>query len=249
MNVLNESAISGAIATQGMCQTPSLYQNQTSLPQMNQQNIQQIQPICTSNANTNTNQVDFLLQNKIPSCSNQGGGLCGDGFSWYSNEDISKNEQQESKKPEWQTVNRKHKRISRQRPAEVAEQINTANRYKSLSLMHCDDDITGNDSETDTTNKKKDPKPSPFYMYGVTDYKAMVENLAKAVDEETYFTKTLSNNTVRISTISSETYRKLICHIQDQKNNAPYISNQTGQSLQNCNTRSTSFNFNERNQE
>jgi hypothetical protein len=45
----------------------------------------------------------------------------------------------------------------------------------------------------------------------------MVENLAKVVDEETYFTKTLSNNTVRISTLSSETYRKLIRHIQDEK--------------------------------
>jgi hypothetical protein len=45
----------------------------------------------------------------------------------------------------------------------------------------------------------------------------MVDNLAKAVDEETYFTKTLSNNTVRISPLSPETYRKLIRHIQDEK--------------------------------
>jgi hypothetical protein len=51
----------------------------------------------------------------------------------------------------------------------------------------------------------------------VSDYKAMVENLAKAVDEETYFTKTLSNNTVRISPQSLEIYRKLMRHIQDEK--------------------------------
>jgi hypothetical protein len=51
--------------------------------------------------------------------------------------------------------------------------------------MHCDDDITGNVSEPDTANKKK--KGSifpPIYIYGVTDYKAMVGNLAKAVDEK-----------------------------------------------------------------
>jgi capsid portal protein len=81
--------------------------------------------------------------------------------------------------------------------------------------MHCDDDITGNVSETDIANREKErsyPLP-PIYIYGAMDYKAMVENLAKAVDEETYFTKTLSNNTVRISIISSETYRKLIRHI------------------------------------
>jgi hypothetical protein len=58
--------------------------------------------------------------------------------------------------------------------------------------MHCNVDITGNVSETDTANKKKILTPTPpIYISGVTDYKALVENFAKAVDEETYFTKTL----------------------------------------------------------
>jgi hypothetical protein len=114
------------------------------------------------------------------------------------------------------TVRHKRKRISRQKSAETAEQIITANRYESLSHMHCDD-ITENVSGRDTANKgKKNPKPSPIYIYGVTDYKAMVQKLAKALDEETYFTKTLSNNTVRIGIITSETYRKLIHHIKDE---------------------------------
>jgi ribosomal protein S25 len=118
-------------------------------------------------------------------------------------------------KPEWQTVSHKCKRISRQKSAEMAEQINTANRYESLPHMHCDDDITGNASVADTANKKKkkDSKPLPICIYGVMDYKAMVENLAKAVDEETYFTKTLSNK----SKLSSETCRKLMRHIQDEQ--------------------------------
>jgi hypothetical protein len=58
---------------------------------MNQQNIQQIQHIYTSNAKANTNQADILLQNNIPSCSNQDGGLRGNGFSWYKHEDTSEN--------------------------------------------------------------------------------------------------------------------------------------------------------------
>jgi hypothetical protein len=45
----------------------------------------------------------------------------------------------------------------------------------------------------------------------------MVRNLAKAVDEETYFTKTPSDNTVRTTALSSEIYRKLIHYIQDEK--------------------------------
>jgi hypothetical protein len=121
---------------------------------MNQQAIQQIQPIYTSKAKPN--EANILLQNNIPSCSNQDGGLRGDGFSWYSDEDINENEQQKiEKKTEWQTVSHKRKRKSRQKSAETAEQINTANRYESLSCMHCDDDITGNASERDTANKKK----------------------------------------------------------------------------------------------
>jgi hypothetical protein len=34
------------------------------------------------------------------SCSNQNGGLRGDSFSWYSDEDMSGNEQEIEKKPE-----------------------------------------------------------------------------------------------------------------------------------------------------
>jgi hypothetical protein len=41
-----------------------------------------------SNAKAETTQTDILLQNNIPSCSNQDGGFRGDGFSWYSDEDI-----------------------------------------------------------------------------------------------------------------------------------------------------------------
>jgi hypothetical protein len=70
------------------CKSPSLYQNQTSLHQTSQQTKQQIQPIYTSNANTNINQDDILLQNNIPSC-----GLRDNGFSWYSDEDISEIDQ------------------------------------------------------------------------------------------------------------------------------------------------------------
>jgi hypothetical protein len=129
MIVSNESADSGTIAAQGVRQTPSLYQNQTSLHQMNQQTTQQIQPIYTSNANANTNQADILLQNNIPPYSNQDGGLRGDGFSWYSDEYNIENKQEIVKQPEWQTVSHKPKRISRQKSAETAEQMNTANRH------------------------------------------------------------------------------------------------------------------------
>jgi hypothetical protein len=89
---------------------------------MKQRTVQQIQPIYTSNANANTNQANILLQNNTRSCSNQDGGVRGDDFSWFSDEDIRENEQQElEKKSEWQTVSHNCKRINRQKSAEMAE--------------------------------------------------------------------------------------------------------------------------------
>jgi hypothetical protein len=75
---------------------------------MNQQTIQRIQSTYTSNAKANTIQADMLLLNNIPSCSNQDGGLREDGFSLYTDEGISENEQHElEKEPEWQSVSHK----------------------------------------------------------------------------------------------------------------------------------------------
>jgi hypothetical protein len=59
-----------------------------------------LQLLYTSNANANTNEAEILLQNNILACSNQENELRNDGFSWYSHENISENEQQEiEKKP------------------------------------------------------------------------------------------------------------------------------------------------------
>jgi hypothetical protein len=75
--------------------------------------MQWIQLIYTSNAKANINQADILLQNNIPSCSNQDGELCGDDFSWYSDEDIKENKQQEiEQKPSGKPLSHKLMRIN-----------------------------------------------------------------------------------------------------------------------------------------
>jgi hypothetical protein len=98
MNLSNESAVSGAIATQGMSQTPSLYQNQTSLHQINRQTIQQFNPYTRQTQTQTQIKPTYYSKSNIPSCSNQDGGPRGDGFSWYIDEDISESEQQEREK-------------------------------------------------------------------------------------------------------------------------------------------------------
>ncbi|CAH1102501.1 unnamed protein product [Psylliodes chrysocephalus] len=57
---------------------------------------------------------------------------------------------------------------------------------------------------------------SNIYIYGVTDYGAMIANLTAATAAETYYTKTLSNNTVIINPTNPDTYRKLIHHLRNE---------------------------------
>jgi hypothetical protein len=96
----------------------------------------------------------MLLQNNIPSCSKQASGLNDDGFSWYSDEENSENEQKVLERiPAWQTVRHKRKRLTRQKPAEREEQINTTNRYESLSI--CEKDTTGNVIKASPDKKEK----------------------------------------------------------------------------------------------
>jgi hypothetical protein len=45
----------------------------------------------------------------------------------------------------------------------------------------------------------KDPKPHPIFIYGVTNYKQMIENISQIVDPEAYHTKTFPDNSVKIN--------------------------------------------------
>jgi hypothetical protein len=67
--------------------------------------------------------------------------------------------------------------------------------------------------------RKKNPKPHQSTYTASRTIKLWLKTSPKLSTKkpETYFTKTRSNNTVRISALSPETYRKLIRHIQDEK--------------------------------
>jgi hypothetical protein len=62
-------------------------------------------------------------------------------------------------------------------------------QVESLSHMQCDDDVPEMSLKKIQLIRKS------------TDYKAMVENLIKDVEEGAYFTKTLSNNTVIVKNL------------------------------------------------
>jgi hypothetical protein len=118
-------------------------------------------------------------------------------------------EEGSSKKHQWQTVSNKRKRTNYQTPAEIAEQIQTTNKFESLSEPP--------PTSTNPVNPKREPEPPPIYIYGVDDFKTMLSNLATVTENETYIGKALPNNTIKLMSNTAETYRKLIQHVRDEK--------------------------------
>jgi hypothetical protein len=206
MKSSNESAVSGAIATQGVCQTPSLYQNQTLFHQLNQQPIQQIQPIIHIERKHKSSRHFTPKQHTI--MQQPGRWTPRRRLQLVQRWRYQRKWTTDRTETEWQTVSHKRERI-KQTPWPLARKRTQYHQQVWITLLHA---LLWWRNRKCLWNRysqweKEDPKsPSPpIYIRGVTDYKAMVANLVKVVDGETYFTKTLSNSTVRISSLTSET--------------------------------------------
>lgn len=219
-----------ALQNQTVMQMPQIYQNQVSqystnsqLPLMypNQLTTNQTmpygyyqQPNQTSSSPSASTNVNSTLVMSQTSSSHQNNDANDNKFEYFSDDSMSNDEteDQNTKTHSWQNVRPKRKRFHRQISPEKEQQIKITNRFQSLS------EVGHNDCETQAnpTNKKpNDPKPPPIFIYGVTDYKAMVENLAEVTADETYFTKALANNTIKINPQTADTYRKLIRHLRE----------------------------------
>lgn len=126
---------------------------------------------------------------------------------------MEENAPAKTKEHSWQAVTKKRKRSKETTQKEY--QIQTSNKYQSLPM---EDSHERSEKEEQSNNiKTKHPKPPPIYIYGVTNFQAMIDNLAKTTEEETYYTRTLSNNTVKINPKTPETYRKLVRHLRDEE--------------------------------
>jgi hypothetical protein len=79
------------------------------------------------------------------------------------------------------------------------EQLKITNRFQPLT----NEDSDNNHLENISTNRNNDNvishKPPPIYIYGVTNYKEMVQNLSLATEMETYNTKSMANNIIKIN--------------------------------------------------
>lgn len=115
----------------------------------------------------------------------------------------------------WQAVGKKRKINPQPKPTETQIPTTTNNRYELLMESTPEENSTDSNTNNPHTSVKpqQNPRPPPIYIYGVTNYKAMLNNLRDVIEAERFHTKTLSDNTVKINTHSIDGYRKLIRHL------------------------------------
>jgi hypothetical protein len=99
-------------------------------------------------------------------------------------------------------VSNKRKRINYQTSPEITEQIQTINRFGSLNALPCDSNQNRRPpASKNSDNSKREPKPPPLCIYGVNNFKAMLDNLAMITENETYIAKALPNNMIHARNI------------------------------------------------
>ena len=121
-------------------------------------------------------------------------------YAWTSEDDFDlSHTEKPSQKREWQTTRHKRKIINLQKLTELTTPIKTNSRFESVNDLPCDESWRIKPpTPMDSTPTKREPWPPPIYIYDVNNYKAMVDDLSKAVEEETYHTIALSNNTIKV---------------------------------------------------
>lgn len=137
-------------------------------------------------------------------------------YSMSSEEEDMQNRGAPTDKHPWQYVDNKRKRRKRHNEINVTtEETSTSNRYQPLEKSS---DNKEDDPEP-TVERHQQPqehKPPPIYIYGVTNFKAMTESLSKIVADEQYYTRTTTENTVKINLKTVEAYRKLVHHLREE---------------------------------
>jgi len=87
----------------------------------------------------------------------------------------------------------------------------TQNRYAILAQ---------NASQADPEGKPLPPppqnhKPPPIFIHGVISYDQMIKSIREVAEDEQYFTKSMSNNVIKLTSSAPNTYRSLIKHFKE----------------------------------
>jgi hypothetical protein len=67
-----------------------------------------------------------------------------------------------------------------------------------------------------TNNPPKTSKPTPIFIYGVKNFKEIIKIFSDATGQEAHYNKTLPDETVKVSALTIDAYRKLIKHLKEE---------------------------------
>jgi hypothetical protein len=95
----------------------------------------------------------------------------------------------------------------------VNSEISTQNRYTLLLNRQEDEESPQTSTHRDTPNTSR---PPPIFVYGVKNFKAMLDDLTDVAEPDTYRTTALANDTVKISAITIDTYRSPVKHMEEE---------------------------------
>ena len=106
---------------------------------------------------------------------------------------------------EWQQVkNNKRRKINTRQTYVPNTDIRISNKFNPLPIE---------ESASQANPQKKIPKPPPIFIYGVINYNEIVDKLTEIIEQEQYSTKSMADNTIKINSTTSETYRKLVAFL------------------------------------
>lgn len=120
-----------------------------------------------------------------------------------SEEEEELDERQGNNTIPWQRVKgTKRKKITKTYANQTQNKVHTSNKFDTLTVE---------ESNTQETNESpaKNINPPPIFIYGVTNYPQMVDQLRNCLEDEQYTTKSLTNNIVKINCITADSYRKM----------------------------------------
>lgn len=159
------------------------------------------------------NNISPLAQHNIPNASS----IRNSDVEFYSDSSDTEKEndgqKEEENKHKWQNVQKKRKRKPNETRTQNNSETSTHNRFSPLYNAADNEENSRTSTHRDKPNT---PRPPPIFVYGVKNFMAMLDNLAKAAEPETYRTLAMANETVKITAHSIETYRKLVRHMKEE---------------------------------
>jgi hypothetical protein len=96
-------------------------------------------------------------------------------------------------------------------PAVLTPPTKTQNRYTILAQEVSQADLKGKPQLPPTQNHKL----PPILIHGGINYNQMIKSLREVAEEEKYFTKSMANNVIKLTSSTSDTYRNIIKHFKE----------------------------------